>query len=199
MLFRSNGQRAGETRRCDSDYAEGVTIDEQRRAEDRAIVVLPVSMADNRNRDAVTRRLLFRQESPASFQRHTENGKIVRAYNRGETAADVALLSDANQDEIVSQSVDKSGVLVAYVAICGIGKSTVVFRVCVVVGIDLNQFARISEGRGSEEQVVDQAEHRGVNADAEGENDDGSGGKTGGLEQLPNGKSKIVNHKWGAF
>jgi hypothetical protein len=47
------------------------------------------------------------------------------------------------------------------------------------VGAEVDQARRISEGEGMQDDGVDDAEDRGVGADAEGEGQDGDGGEAG--------------------
>src|SRR5205807_3479511 len=76
---RKNLHRADETLWRDSDDRERATVDDYLGAEYVwiEVVLLPVTVTDNRDRSVVARRFLFRQKCTASRQRNAEHGEIV--------------------------------------------------------------------------------------------------------------------------
>src|ERR1700686_4524117 len=158
------------------------------------IVLLPVTITDNRDRRVVAGRFLFRQKCTASRQRNAEDGKIVRSDDGTERTAGIAFLAEANKREVEPHYVTEDGVLLANVEISRIGKSAEFFRILLVLGKELDHFVRFGIGRRGKEKPVHQTENGSVHANAEREYGYRCNRERRRLEKLPNGKPKVLNH-----
>src|SRR5205823_14859875 len=67
------------------------------------------------------------------------------------------------------------------------------FRVCTGAPVEDNELLRIFHWYGSQEHGVDEAEDRGVGADAEGEGEHGDGGEAGGLAKHAQSVTQVLN------
>ena len=191
-----NLERAGESARRDPDDGEGMAVDQQFGAEYGRIEImfLPVGVADDRDWNVAPECFLFRRERPTADERNAEDGKIIRADDAAESAPRVAFLAEADHGEVVRHHVGEDRILAADVLVGRIRKTAICFRVLLVLRENLDDFLRFRVRRWREKHRVDEAEHRGVRADAERENDHSRGGESWRLEKLSDSELKILDH-----
>ena len=172
--------RASESFRRDSDDAERPAVDKHLRAEHSwiKILLLPVTVTNDRDRGVAAGSFLFWQKCAASRQRDSEDGEIVRADDCGERASRIAFLADTDQREIETHCVAENRVLVADVEISRIRKTAKFFRILLVLGKELHHFVWLGVSRWGKEKSVHQAEHCCVHANAECEHRDRRNRKT---------------------
>src|SRR2546430_1560728 len=194
-------ERPGKTARRDSHDRERMAVDKELGAEHGRIEImfLPVGVADDRDRRVAAERFLFRREGASAGEGNAENGKIIRADDSTKGAPRVALLAESDHSEVVGHDIGEDGVLGADVLVSRVGKAAIRFRVPFVLRENLDDFLRLRIRRRREEHRVDEAEHGGIRADAERENDGSRGRKSWRLEKLAESESKIVDHmQWDA-
>jgi hypothetical protein len=84
----------------------------------------------------------------------------------------------------------------AQLTVGGVGECPEVGRLLSVLGVELDDPVGCGKRPRVEGERVDGAEHRGVQADAKREDENGRGGEAGILEQLPEGRLEVVHGQW---
>src|SRR5437588_2949651 len=173
-----------------------MAVDQQLGAEHGRIeiVFLPIGVADDRDWRVATKLFFFRREGSTADERNSEDGKIIRADDPAKRPPRVAFLAEADHGEVVRHHVGEDRILAADVLVGRIRKTAKRFRILFVLRENLNDFLRFRVRRWREKHRVDEAEHRGVRADAERENDHSRGGESWRLEKLPDSELKILDH-----
>ena len=136
---------------------------------------------------------LRRGEGAAADEVYAEHIEIIGGDDGGESAPGVGAVADANHGEVVGEDAGELAAgLLAEIAVGRVGKRAVFLGVLPVLRVELDDLFRVGKRARAEDQRVDDAENTGVNADAEGQHDDGRCGEAGRLGEQAEGEFQVL-------
>ena len=198
---------AEERRRGHADDGQDTAPQRDRPAEDvgpSAEAPLPVLVADDRVRGGAIRRLLARVEGLADRRRHAERREVRRRNQADGDLFGLAASGHPRLDLLKGAARRhhrrERRVLVLHLAELGVGhqRALTVLR----AGGDTprsgigqqHELVRVADGERAHQQPVQQAEDRGVGADAEREREDGDGREPWTGREDADGVTKVLLH-----
>ena len=175
--------------RHDTDDGVRVAVDAEHAADDRgiaAVAFLPETVGQQHDLILAGLRLLG-GERAADLRLHAEGVEhVCVGEDAVEALGGLARLGHGGKIPGVGRQRQKGGRLVAQLALFDFGE--IVVLPAARVAVERDQALRLGEGRVAEEQRIDEAEHRGVHADAERQGDQGDDRETRVLEEGAEGK-----------
>lgn len=190
----AHAERIAKTRGHDADDGVGDAVHFHRPAEDAAIaaeVGLPDFVAED-DELVLSILLLARQIGAAQQRLHAEYlEEIVGGVHRVEqNGAAIGCIDGGAEEVVVSRQGGKSASLRALVAIAGPGGGLGV--TALADGHDTDDAVRLRIGKGAQDHGVDDAEHRGGHAHAQGQRESDSECKSRRRLQLPQRIAQIL-------
>jgi hypothetical protein len=134
--------------------------------------------------------VLARQEVAAELRRDAEQGEEVGRAAAGE--GEFGGLARVGKADTVGGEGGKVAVGLARLPqVEKVGGRVAALRLLRGDAVDMLQAARVGVGQGLQHDPVDEAEHRGVGADAKAERQDGGEGEAGGLHEGADAEAEI--------
>jgi hypothetical protein len=180
---------SAESRRRNSYYRVGALAEGQGSANDARVrpeVALPEPVAEDG--DPFPRRLVFgRSEEPAAHRLNAKHREVLVRYRRHDDLDRVSTAAESQRACGDGSNLGEPGHMVAEVGkrrITGTGPGEGPHHIEMLTVVDPHDPARILHTGGwTEEQGVDHAEHRGVDADSERQRQHDADGEQRGLDQ----------------
>ena len=182
----------------DADDGERLGVHEQGAAQDIRVPAhpLPRGVAQHENRGAAAWSFFIGREGPSDREPGAEHVEVRPRHERGLDATRLAFVGHADVNRLVSERLSEELRPVANRLVFPVRERTIGIGPGGVVYVDADDGPRlIRSGRRLEQEQVDQAEHRAVRADAEGEHHDGRQGERRRLREQPHAVAHVARDR----
>ena len=129
-------------------------------------------------------------EDAAAEQRDAHEVEIVRRDHVGEQAASGVAFGEADHREVVGRETGEDAVLATQIDEVGVGEGAVAIGFTGIAAVEPYEFLGLVDGQGFQQEGIDEAENRGIGADAESQHQHGGCGESRVSWQVPGCRGK---------
>ncbi len=142
-----------------------------------AAPALPEAVAHDRHRHVASRLFFVGEEGAALHDPHPQGVEVVGRDQPRHRPARRPAVADPHHGQVVGEQGSEHFVAVADIAVVGVGESPPGVGLRPVAAEEAVEHAVVAAGQGPEQEGVDEAEHGGVGADAQGQDEHGHRGE----------------------